>query len=121
MLSNIGSAYLEKGENEDALTYLQQALQIREKLKLPADIAETLHNWEPSTRTSDRRPGMTSSCGDGLYRNGGNNQGVAVMSKTAWLVFGYRPGWALSERVAGCGQGPSRCKMTAAPQWRNPE
>jgi len=26
------------------LTYLQQPWQIREKLKLPADIAETLHN-----------------------------------------------------------------------------
>lgn len=33
-----------KGENQDAVTYFQQALQIREKLGVPGDIADSLHN-----------------------------------------------------------------------------
>ena len=51
-LSNIGTAYLQKGETEDGLTYLQQALQIREKLNVPGDIAETLQ--QPGKRLRQR-------------------------------------------------------------------
>ncbi len=40
-LNNIGGAYSEKGQYEDALTYFQQALQLREKSKVPQDIVES--------------------------------------------------------------------------------
>jgi tetratricopeptide (TPR) repeat protein len=43
-LNNIGTAYSEKGQYEDALTYYQQALQLREKSKVPQDIVEAVHN-----------------------------------------------------------------------------
>ena len=33
-LNNIGSAYCNKGEYQDALTYFQQAYEIRDRLKL---------------------------------------------------------------------------------------
>jgi tetratricopeptide (TPR) repeat protein len=43
-LNNIGNVYMQKGENQDALTYFQQSLQLREKLNVPDQIADTLHN-----------------------------------------------------------------------------
>src|ERR1019366_120455 len=43
-LNNIGTAYSEEGQNEDALIYFQQALQLREKSKVPQDIVEAVHN-----------------------------------------------------------------------------
>jgi tetratricopeptide (TPR) repeat protein len=44
VLNNIGNAYLAKGDYENARTYFERALQVREKLKVPSDIADTLHN-----------------------------------------------------------------------------
>ena len=41
-LNNIGGIYLGKRDTDNALTYLQQALQLREKLNIPTRIAETL-------------------------------------------------------------------------------
>ena len=53
-LNNIGTAYLQKGENEDALTYLQQALQIREKLNVPSRYrAKPCTIWARPTPTLD--------------------------------------------------------------------
>ena len=43
-LNNIGSAYFEKAQYEDALTYFERALTIREKLGNPVDLSETVHN-----------------------------------------------------------------------------
>ena len=54
-LSNIGTAYLQKGENQDGLTYLQQALQIREKLNVPGDINALTESCKAST-AGPRRP-----------------------------------------------------------------
>ena len=43
-LNNIGAVFFEKSEYEDAHTYYQQALQLREKSKVPQDIVESVHN-----------------------------------------------------------------------------
>jgi tetratricopeptide (TPR) repeat protein len=43
-LNNIGVVYLAEADVDNALTYLQQALQLREKLNVPGDIAETVDN-----------------------------------------------------------------------------
>ena len=91
-LNNIGNAYLQKGENEDALTYLQQASQLREKLNVPGDIAETLHNLgEAYANLGQYDQAMTSQMrGLELYRKDGNNQGAAVVSHSLGLVFEYQ-------------------------------
>ena len=91
-LNNIGNAYLQKGENEDALTYLQQALQLREKLNVPVDIADTLHNLgEAYANLGQYDQAMTSHMrGLDLYRKGGDSQGTAVVSHSLGLVFEYQ-------------------------------
>ena len=91
-LNNIGSAYLQKGENQDALTYLQQALQFREKLNVPGDIADTLHNLgEAYANMGQYDRAMTSHMrGLDLYRKGGDNQGAAVVSHSLGLVFEHQ-------------------------------
>ena len=43
-LNNIGAVYSEKSQYDDALTYFQQVLQLREKSKVPQDIVEAVHN-----------------------------------------------------------------------------
>jgi tetratricopeptide (TPR) repeat protein len=42
--------YFEKGQYNDALTYLQRALDLRQKLKVPSDIAQTMNNVGESYR-----------------------------------------------------------------------
>jgi serine/threonine protein kinase/tetratricopeptide (TPR) repeat protein len=43
-LNNIGSAYFSKGQFTDAQTYFERALELREKTKVPTEIADTLHS-----------------------------------------------------------------------------
>ena len=53
-LNNIAGVYFAKGEYEDARTYYLQALQLREKSKVPDDIVETIHNLaETSVKMGD--------------------------------------------------------------------
>jgi eukaryotic-like serine/threonine-protein kinase len=103
-LNNIGNAYLQKGENEDALTYLQQALQLREKLNVPADIAETLHNLgEAYANLGQYDQAMTSQMRSlELYRKAATTR-VRPWSRTAWA-------WSLNIR-AGWDQPSARCRM----------
>ena len=44
VLNNIGSVYLAKGQYSEAQTYFERALELREKAKVPNEIADTLHN-----------------------------------------------------------------------------
>ena len=43
-LSNIGATYVAKGDYEEARTYLERALELREKANVPRDISATLSN-----------------------------------------------------------------------------
>ena len=43
-LNSIGSLHLDKGEYQDALTYLEQAYDLRLKLNVPEDMADSLHD-----------------------------------------------------------------------------
>ena len=43
-LNNIAIIYVNKAQYDDALSYYEQALHLREQLKYPTDIADTLHN-----------------------------------------------------------------------------
>ena len=63
-LNNIGAVYFEKCQYEDARTYYQQALQLREKSNVPGDIVETVSKtWPmfPSVWASTIRP-LRSTC-----------------------------------------------------------
>ena len=44
LLLNIGIAHFNKGEYQDALTYFQQAYDIRYRLNVSSDANEALHN-----------------------------------------------------------------------------
>ena len=44
VLNNIGSVYDGKGQYSEAQTYFERALELREKTKVPREIADTLHN-----------------------------------------------------------------------------
>jgi tetratricopeptide (TPR) repeat protein len=101
-LNNIGSAYLAKGQYEDALTYYQQALQLREKLNVPNDIAETVRNLA----ATDTKLGLYDQAlaqylkALDLWRNTGDKRGGAVTSYDMGSVFAYqgRFGAALNSR-----------------------
>ena len=57
-LNNVEYIYLSLGRYDEAQTYLQQAVTIRERLNVPADVADTLHNLaEVSVRTGAIRNG----------------------------------------------------------------
>lgn len=43
-LNNIGSIKADQGQYQDALTYLQQAYELRQKLNVAADVADSQHN-----------------------------------------------------------------------------
>src|SRR5208282_5296564 len=75
--------------NEDALTYLQQALQIREKLNVPDDIAATLENLGGAyADLGQYDQAMTAYMrGLDLYRKSGDNQGAATISHSMGMVF----------------------------------
>ncbi len=51
-LENIAGVYLSMGDTNNAFTYSQQALQLREKLGVPGDIAETLESLSEAYTTT---------------------------------------------------------------------
>ena len=91
-LNNIGSVYLEKGQYQDALTYFQQSVQLRENSKVPGDIVDAVHNL-----------GFAAS-GMGQYdqaityylraldlrRSMDDPRGAAIESYSLGVLFGYQ-------------------------------
>ena len=91
-LNNIGNVYLFKGQYEDAQTYFERALQLREKLKVTADIAAILHNLaETSTKMGeyDRALGHYLR-GLELRRSDGDKRGAAIESYSMGTLFEYQ-------------------------------
>jgi tetratricopeptide (TPR) repeat protein len=88
-LNNISGVYLGKGDTDNALTYLQQALQLREKLNVPADVAETLSALsQVYIHTGQYDQALTTSMRAlDLWRNAGNARGAAYESHNIGLVF----------------------------------
>jgi len=91
-LNNIGNVYLGKGDNDNALIYLQQALQLREKLKSSDGIAETLASigqvYTNTGRYDEALPAFMRSLD--LRRKDGNTRGVAEESHDVGMVFEYQ-------------------------------
>jgi tetratricopeptide (TPR) repeat protein len=91
-LNNIGSVYLDKGQYEDALTYFQQALQLREKSNVPQDIVEAVHNlgetWSELGQYEQAISYYLRALN--LRRNMGDLQGAAIESYSLGKLFDYQ-------------------------------
>jgi tetratricopeptide (TPR) repeat protein len=91
-LNNIGSVYFSKGEYQDALTYFQQALQLREKSKVAQDIVESVHNVaETSARMGqyDQAVSQYMRALD-LRRSAGDARGGAIEAYSMGTLFSYQ-------------------------------
>ncbi len=99
-MNNIGNAYLSKADYLNARSYFEQALQLREKLKVPSYIADTLHNLGETSRQMgqyDQAAEQYLRALD-LRRNTGDKRGAAIESSSLGTLFSYqgRYGAALS-------------------------
>ncbi len=101
-MNNIGHSYLFKGDYEDARTYFSQALTLREKLNVPTDVADTLHNLaETSTKLGQYEPALDQYLKAlDLRRAREISTGAAIESSGMGILFGYqgRYGAALSSQ-----------------------
>src|SRR5262249_24376569 len=86
---NIGVNSIDKGDYQDGLTYLQQAYEIRQKLNVPEDTAETLHNLaEANAKLGQYDPALAQYLKAIELRRGMNDQrGVALESESMALIF----------------------------------
>ena len=100
VLNNIGNAYTFKGDYQNARTYFEQALALREKLNVPTDIADTLHNLaETSSKMGQYDLALEQYLKAlDLRRNSGDKRGAAIESSSIGILFMYqgRYGAALS-------------------------
>jgi len=91
-LNNIGTSYSEKGQYEDALTYYQQALQLREKSKAPQDIVEAVHNLGDTSADMgqyDKAVAYYLRALD-LRRSMDDQRGAAIESNSLGILFVYQ-------------------------------
>ena len=88
-LNNIGNTYLFKGDYDNARSYFEQALQLREKINVPGDIATTLHNLaEVNTKSGQYEQALSQYMRAlDLYRNAGDKQGTAIESYSLGTIF----------------------------------
>ena len=88
-LNAIGSIHLDKGEYQDALTFLDQAYQLRQKLKIPEDIAESLHNLaEANSKLGQYDKALAQYLKAIETRRGmGDQRGVAIESESMAPIF----------------------------------
>jgi len=92
VLNNIGNAYFSKGDYENARIYFERALQVREKLKVPSDIADTLHNLaETSMRTGQYEQAQDQYLKAlDLRRSSGDGRNAALSSSGLGTLFVYQ-------------------------------
>ena len=91
-LSNIGNVYQARAEYDEARTYLERALELREKGKIPGNIAITLASLASvSTRLGDYERAQTQFLrAIELWRNAGDKRGAAVGSLGLAVLFEQR-------------------------------
>jgi tetratricopeptide (TPR) repeat protein len=91
-LNNIGSAYLAKGQYSDAQTYFERALELRERAKVPREIADTLHNLaETLSRMGRFDQALTRYLRAlELRREYGDRRTEAIESYSIGTVFDYQ-------------------------------
>ena len=84
--------YFAEGDYQAALTFYQQALQVREKLKVPADVAETVHNLgDTAVRMGAFEQALTYYLRAlDLYRSVDDKRDAAIESHSTADVFRYQ-------------------------------
>ena len=92
MLSNIGSVYLMKGDYSEAQTYFERTLEIREKAKVPGELADTLHNLAETSSKMGRYDQALAQYLRALElrRNAGDKRGAAIESYSMGTIFDYQ-------------------------------
>jgi serine/threonine protein kinase/tetratricopeptide (TPR) repeat protein len=90
--NGIGNVYLAQGEYDNALTYFERALQLREKFKVPGDIADTLHNLaETSTNLGNFDQALTYYLRALELRRAADDKATAAIeSYSMGTAFGYQ-------------------------------
>ncbi len=91
--NNIGNTYMNLGDYNDARPYFVQALTIRQRLNVPMDIADTLHNLAESALDQgplDQALDQYMKALD-LRRSAGDKLGTAsTESSSMGVLFGYQ-------------------------------
>ena len=101
-LTNLGAVYLARGDTNNALTNFQQALQIRETLGVPGDIAAPLEGLgEVYTHTGqyDQALDLAHARAASSPAQATDAHQIAVVSHQMGLVFQYQ-GRLLDQRLA---------------------
>ena len=83
---------MKKAQYEDARTYYQQALQLREKSKVPRDIVDSVHNLaETSVRMGEYDQAVSQYMRAlELRRSMDDTRGAAIESYTLGMMFDYQ-------------------------------
>ncbi len=91
-LNNLGTVYLAKGQYSDAQTYFERALEIRERTKVPRDIADTLHNLGETLNKMGRYDQALQRYLKALdlRREDGDKRSAAMESYSIGAIFDYQ-------------------------------
>ena len=92
VLNNIGSVYLGKGQYSEGQTYFERALELREKTKVPGEIADTLHNLAETLSKEGRFDQALARYlrALDLRRGAGDRRGAAIESYSIGTIFDYQ-------------------------------
>jgi tetratricopeptide (TPR) repeat protein len=91
VLNNIGS-YFQKGQYSEGQTYFERALELREKAKVPNEIADTLHNLAETLAMEGRFDQSLARYlrALDLRRTSGDRRGAAIESYSIGTIFDYQ-------------------------------
>jgi len=103
VLNNIGAAYLAKGEFSEAQTYFERALDIREQIKVPREIGDTLHNLgETLGRMGKYDQALTRYLRAlDLRRTDGDTRTAAMESYSIGTIFDYQGRYGAAAKSKG--------------------
>jgi eukaryotic-like serine/threonine-protein kinase len=95
-VNNIGTVYMQQGDYSNAQTYLERALELREKVKAPQETADILHNLGETLtkmgRYEQALPRYLRALD--LRRTAGDKRAAAIESYGIGMIFDYQGRYA---------------------------